>query len=98
MKLKTNFILTLFWAFVVQVSFAQSKMISGTISDKTGVLPGVSVLVKSTNKGTESDFDGKYVISAKAGDVLVFRYLGMKTLEKTVGTGSVLNAVLEEDS
>ncbi|MCL7761821.1 SusC/RagA family TonB-linked outer membrane protein [Polaribacter sp. Z014] len=98
MKLKTNFILTLFLAFVVQVTFAQDKKISGTVSDKTGVLPGVSVILKSTNKGTESDFDGKYSIFAKTGDVLVFRYLGMKTLEIKVGSGSIVNAVLEEDS
>ena len=43
MKTKFHGILTLFLAFVVQVSFAQEKTVSGTVSDKDGVLPGVNV-------------------------------------------------------
>ncbi|WP_218598107.1 SusC/RagA family TonB-linked outer membrane protein [Polaribacter sp. NJDZ03] len=96
MKLKTNFILTLFLAFVVQMTFAQDKKISGTVSDKTGVLPGVSVVNKTLKKGVETDFDGKFTIIANNGDVLVFRYLGMKTIEKVVN-GDTVNVILEED-
>lgn len=98
MKLKTNVFLTLLILFFVQISFAQSRIVSGTVSDNSGVLPGVSVVVKSSNKGTETNFDGKYSISIKTGDVLVFRYLGMKTLEKLVGAVNVLNVVLEQDT
>ena len=97
MKLKTNFILTLFLAFVVQVTFAQGKKISGTVSDKTGVLPGVSIVVKNTKKGTETNFDGEYSIFAESGDVVVFRYLGMRSLSRTIGVGTTLNVVMEED-
>ena len=97
MMLKPNFSLTLFFVFILQFSFAQTKTISGIVSDKSGVLPGVSVVLKSSNKGTETDFDGNYSLKANEGDVLVFRYLGMKTLEKTVGTSTVINVVLEED-
>ena len=68
MKTKFNGILTLFLAFVVQISFAQEKTVSGTVSDDSGSLPGVSVLKKGTTTGTETDFDGKYSISASAGD------------------------------
>ncbi|SDR73342.1 TonB-linked outer membrane protein, SusC/RagA family [Polaribacter sp. KT25b] len=98
MKTKFNGILTLLLAFVVQISFAQQKTISGTVSDKSGSLPGVSILVKGTNVGTESDFDGKYSIKAKAGDVLVFRYLGYKMVQKTVGSSNSINVAMEEDS
>jgi hypothetical protein len=76
MKTKFNGFLTLLLAFVVQISFAQEKTISGTVSESSGTLPGVSVVIKGTNQGTETDFDGKYSIKANNGAVLVFRYLG----------------------
>lgn len=98
MKTKFNGILTLLLAFVVQISFAQEKTISGTVSDESGSLPGVSVIIKGSTKGTETDFDGKYSITAKTGDVLVFRYLGYKTTEKTVGASNVINVKLAEDA
>jgi len=96
MKTKFNGILTLLLAFVVQMSFAQDKTVSGTASDESGPLPGVSVIIKGTQKGTETDFDGKYTIMASSGDVLVFRYLGYKTAEKAVGNSNILNIILKE--
>ncbi|WP_334055666.1 SusC/RagA family TonB-linked outer membrane protein [Polaribacter sp. P097] len=98
MKTKFNGILTLLLAFVVQISFAQEKTISGTVSDESGSLPGVSVIIKGSTKGTETDFDGKYSIQAKTGDVLVFRYLGYKASERTVGSSNVINVKLAEDA
>ena len=98
MKTKFNGILTLLLALVVQISFAQTKTVSGTVSDDSGALPGVSILIKGTKSGTETDFDGKYSIKAKSGDVLVFSYLGYKSTEKTVGSSSRVNATLVEDN
>lgn len=98
MKTKFNGILTLLLALVVQISFAQEKTISGTVSDESGGLPGVSVLIKGTKTGTETDFDGKYTIKAKAGDVLVFSYLSMKTVERTVGSSNTINVTMVEDA
>ena len=95
MKTKFNVILTLFLAFAVQLTFAQEKIISGTVSDDTGPLPGVSILIKGTSNGTETDFDGKYSITVNTGDVLVFSFVGMTPQEKTVGSASVINVVLE---
>ncbi|MBL4604893.1 MAG: TonB-dependent receptor plug domain-containing protein [Flavobacteriaceae bacterium] len=96
MKAKFKGILTLLLALIVQVSFAQEKTITGTVSDSSGGLPGVSVLIKGSETGTETDFDGKYSIKAKVDDVLVFRYLGYKTVEKTVGTSNKIDVILEE--
>ncbi|APZ45070.1 hypothetical protein BW723_01615 [Polaribacter reichenbachii] len=96
MKTKFNGILTLFLALVVQISFAQEKTVSGTVSDDSGALPGVSILIKGTNKGTDTDFDGKYTIKANTGDVLVFSYLGYESVEKTVGSKSTINVTLTE--
>lgn len=95
MKTKFNEILTLLLAFVVQISFAQERTVSGTVVDESGPLPGVSVFLKGTTKGTETDFDGKYKVKAKTGDVLSFSFVGMKTVEKTVGEGSTVNVTLE---
>tara|TARA_R110001592_G_scaffold13718_8_gene62698 strand:- start:1275 stop:4364 length:3090 start_codon:yes stop_codon:yes gene_type:complete len=98
MKTKFNGILTLLLALVVQISFAQEKTVSGTVSDQNGTLPGVSVLIKGTNTGTETDFDGKYSIKAETGAVLSFRYLGYKTVEKTIGASNTINVTMTEDA
>ena len=98
MKTKLKGILTLFLALVVQISFAQEKTVSGTVSDSSGNLPGVSVLVKGTKTGTETDFNGKYTIKAKAGDILSFSYVGYKTSDKKVGSSNTIDVVLEEDA
>jgi TonB-linked SusC/RagA family outer membrane protein len=98
MKTKLKWIVMLLLALVVQISFAQEKTVSGTVSDSSGNLPGVSVLVKGTTTGTETDFNGKYTIKAKVGDVLSFSYVGYKTSEKKVGTSSTIDVVLVEDA
>ena len=98
MKTKFNGILTLLLAFIVQITFAQEKTISGTVSDETGPLPGVSVVIKGTATGTETDFDGKYSISVNVGEVLRFSFIGMTTQEVTVGVSNSINVVLVADN
>ncbi len=94
MKTKFNGILTLLLALLVQISFAQDKTVSGTVSDETGPLPGVNVIVKGTSNGTQTDFDGKFSLKATTGDVLVFSYVGMTTIEKTVGSSNTINVTM----
>ena len=98
MKTKFRGILTLLLAFVVQIHFAQEKTVSGTVSESSGVLPGVSVSIKGTAKGTETDFDGKYSIKANVGDILSFSYVGYKTVEKKVGASNTINVSMLEDA
>lgn len=98
MKTKFNGFLTLFLALVVQISFAQQKTITGTVSDESGPLPGVSILVKGTSNGTETDFDGKYSVKVSSDDTLVFRYLGYATVERLVGNSTTINISLKEDA
>eukprot|EP01090_Pellita_catalonica_P001162 TRINITY_DN1085_c0_g6_i2.p1 TRINITY_DN1085_c0_g6~~TRINITY_DN1085_c0_g6_i2.p1 ORF type:complete len:271 (+),score=55.58 TRINITY_DN1085_c0_g6_i2:241-1053(+) len=96
MKLKNYLLLIL---ILVNMSIlAQEKTVTGTVTDKTGALPGVSVIIKGTNKGTETDFDGKYAIKVNQGDILVFSFVGLKTIERTVGVTSILNIKMEEDA
>lgn len=73
------------------------KTITGVVSDSSGTLPGVNVLIKGTSQGAETDFDGKYAVKATKGQVLVFSFVGMKTVEKTVGESSVINVLMQED-
>ncbi|MFN3908411.1 MAG: SusC/RagA family TonB-linked outer membrane protein [Flavobacterium sp.] len=98
MRSKFKWILTLVVAFLMQFSFAQEKTISGTVTDESMPLPGASVVVKGTNRGTTTDFDGNYSIKAKAGEVLEFSFVGYKTRTATVGASNTLNIKLESDT
>jgi len=98
MKTKFSGILTLLLAFVVQFAFAQEKTISGTVTDESGPLPGVSVQIKGTTTGTETDFDGNYTINTNTGDVLTYSFLGMATKSVVVGADNTINVVLESDN
>ncbi|MDP2088244.1 MAG: SusC/RagA family TonB-linked outer membrane protein [Flavobacteriaceae bacterium] len=94
MKTKFNGILALLLVLFVQISFAQEKTITGTVSDETGPLPGVSVVISGTSTGAVTDFDGKYTIKARQGAVLQFSFVGMETQTKTVGAANVLNLTM----
>ncbi|MGM0635561.1 MAG: SusC/RagA family TonB-linked outer membrane protein [Bacteroidota bacterium] len=99
MRTKLNGILTLMLAFVVQLTFAQEKTVTGTVTDENGLpMPGADVLVKGTNQGTQTDFDGNYSIEASADDILVFKFLGFSEQEIQVGNQSTINVELQEDS
>jgi TonB-linked SusC/RagA family outer membrane protein len=98
MKLKFNGFLVLLLVLMAQMTFAQERSVSGIVSDNAGMpLPGVSVLVKGTKNGTQSDFDGKYTIKAQPSDVLQFSYVGMKSTEKSASSTS-LNVKLTSES
>ncbi len=79
---------------------AQSKTVTGTVTDATdgSPLPGVNVLVQGTTTGSQTDFDGNYSIEAESGNVLVFSFLGMKTQSVTVGASNTINVSLQEDA
>ncbi|TSE11087.1 SusC/RagA family TonB-linked outer membrane protein [Aquimarina algiphila] len=99
MKSSRKQILMLFTALVVQFSFAQEKTITGKITDDIGSpLPGVNIIVKNTNTGTQSDFDGNYNLQASQGDILVFSYLGFTNKEVTVGTSDTVDIQLESSA
>jgi len=99
MKPKFKMILTLFMALIVQLTFAQEKTISGTVSDENGLpLIGATVVISGTSSGTTTDFDGKYMLNANTGDVLNFSYVGYSDQNKTVGAASIINLSLQPDN
>lgn len=82
---------------ITQITFAQEKTISGIVSDESGGLPGVSIIIKGTTSGVESDFDGNFTIKGKQNDILVFSFVGKKTVEKTIGSSNKINVSMVDD-
>lgn len=91
--------ITVLLLFLVTSIYAQ-KNINGNVTDAiTGeVLPGVSIMVKNTTRGTSTDFDGNFTIAVKKGEILKFSFIGFKTKEIVFKNQSFLKAVLEEDN
>ena len=80
----------LIMVLLTQITFAQERVVSGIVSDNTGLpLPGVSVLVRGTNTGTQTDFDGKFSIKASPSQILVFSYIGMKNNEVAASSANL---------
>ena len=96
MRSKFKWIFTLLLAFTMQFSFAQEKTVTGVVSDKAGPLPSANVVVKGTKRSTQADFDGKFSISAKAGEVLVFSFTGYNDATVTVGAANTYNVTLTD--
>lgn len=83
---------------ITQLSYSQERLVTGNVLDKTGLpLPGASILIKGTQSGTQTDFDGKFSIKASPNQTLVISYIGMKTQEK-IASSSILKITLLDDA
>lgn len=96
MRSKFKWIFTLLLALSMQFSFAQEKTVTGVVSDKTGPLPGANVVVKGTANSTQTDFDGKFTIKTKVGDVLETSFTGYSKKTVTVGAANSYKILLSE--
>lgn len=96
MKQLISFLFVLLMALQIQ---SQEKLIKGIVTSASDglPLPGVSISIKGTTNGTQTDFDGKYEIKANIGETLVFSSLGYKTAEIIVGKLNVINVAFEDD-
>ncbi len=96
MKKLLLFVIALFVGFSV---YSQTKQVTGkvTSADDGAPIPGVSVSVKGTTIGTITNADGNYALTVPNNSSLVFSFVGMKTTEVTVSTGSVYDVQLEMD-
>lgn len=78
--------------------FAQGT-ISGVVTDENSQpLPGATILVSGTSRGTTTDFDGGFSIEASQGDLLEISYVGFKKTTITVGSNKTYNVTLQEDA
>lgn len=102
--LKTRFsgFIRILFCLLLAVTYAnaQNQNVSGKISAPNGdPIPGVSVLVKGSNQGTNSDANGNFKLSnLSARTILVVSAIGFVTQEQTVGNQSVFNLTLQEDN
>lgn len=97
--MKKELLLILFMSFfALSGAFAQKHLVTGTIKDASSgdPLPGVSVKVKGTNVGNQSDAVGKFAIDAPRGSTLVFSFVGYNPQEVPV-TGNNLDIKLSEN-
>ena len=86
--------------FLIAATVIGQTKISGTIVDETNEgLPGASVVIKGTTNGTETDFNGKFMLTASTeSGTIVVSYLGFKSKEFAfTSAGDLGNIKLEED-
>jgi TonB-dependent starch-binding outer membrane protein SusC len=90
----------LFFMLFLSVIGINAQTITGKVlgSEDNEPLPGVSIVVKGTAKGTITDENGAYSINASPQDVLILSFIGFETLETPVGSNSVLNITLQVSS
>ncbi len=80
------------------VVLAQQVTVTGIVSSSDGeLLPGVNVVIDGTTIGTTTDIDGKYQISAKQGEKLIFSFIGFKKEEQIVTGKTTIDVVLAPD-
>ncbi|MEP1033834.1 TonB-dependent receptor [Ekhidna sp.] len=81
------------------LALGQQQRVSGTVKDAQDgtLLPGVTVQIKGTQSGSATDIDGRYSLAASSDDILVFTYIGYKTVEQPVGGRSTIDIELSTD-
>jgi TonB-linked SusC/RagA family outer membrane protein len=89
-------VLAAFCLLTINVALAQNVTVKGKVIDggDKAPLPGVSILIKGTQTGTQTDVNGNYSISAPANATLVFNFVGYTALEKAVNNQTTINVSL----
>lgn len=81
---------------LVSSAWAQ-RTITGTVTSADGTLPGATVQIKGTQQGTQTDIDGRYSLEVPEGtETLVYRFVGYKTVEETVGNRTVIDVTMAD--
>ena len=84
--------------FILFSSYARSQaVITGTVSDEQGPIPGANIVVQGTTNGVTTDFDGNFSIEAYPTDILIISYLGYATQNIKVGNRTTVNVSLLTD-
>ena len=83
---------------IVYAGVRQDKLVTGTVSSEGEPLPGVSVQVKGASTGTITNIDGNYSIEVPVNGTLIFRFVGLKTVEQAVDGRNTINVIMETES
>jgi len=99
-KVKVVGLLIICVFLIGQNVMAQSRSVSGTVKSTSGEpLPGVTVLIKGTSNGTVTNAGGEYSLTnVPETSVMLFSFVGMKSLEVNVNSQTTINVILEEDA
>lgn len=85
--------------FIKEMPEKLQQKISGVVTDSDNLpLPGVTVLIEGTSRGTLTDFDGNYAILAREGETLIFTYVGQNTEKRIVGSNTVIHVKMTDDT
>ena len=103
--LKRRKIMASFWLVMVSLllsftTYAQTRRITGKVSDgdDNQPMPGVNIYIKGTTTAVTSSAAGEFAISAKTGDVLVFKFVGFVSQEIAVAQANTINVTLTVES
>lgn len=77
---------------------AKQKTITGVVTDASGPMPGVNVVVKGTQRGVATGFNGAYTIQAKVGETLVYSFMGLNDVIRIVGASNVINVKMQDNA
>lgn len=83
----------------VAIKEAAEITVKGKVVDESGLaLPGLTVKIESSGRGTVTDLDGNYQITAEEGDVLIFSFIGFETQRVQIGNQTTIDVVMKEDT
>lgn len=91
-------IYSLFFLCCLSGVYGQKTNITGIVTDDNGALPGVTIILKSRPLATLTDEKGNYAIIAGSNDILVFSFMGYKSVEIPVTNHSIINVQLRQDA
>ncbi len=99
MNFKVNLTLVILLLVNIQLFAQQTFTVSGTITDANNVpIPGATILVLNTNRGTSADFDGNYAIEVSSGESLQFSSIGYASQTVAITDQTTVNVSLLEDA
>jgi TonB-linked SusC/RagA family outer membrane protein len=99
MMKKRFYLLFVFALMAFTAIHSQERMVSGTVTDANdgSVIPGANIIIQGETRGTITDIEGNYQLEVNSDDVLVFSFIGYKTLEIPVGDQRTLDVQMEPD-
>lgn len=99
MKLRTLFVLIVVFLIGGNLTAQDTFPVSGVVTDEAGTpIPGATVLVVNTTRGTSADFDGNYTINVSSGETLRFSSVGYQSQDIQITNQRTLNVILVEDA